>query len=60
MAVKKGYSRSVERLVGLGSNLNSQDVDGNTPLHIAVRRKVFDPLTMEMPELKKVCIFTVS
>ena len=52
--MKKGHSRSVERLVGLGSNLNSQDIDGNTPLHTASKKKVADSITAETPKLKEV------
>lgn len=40
--------------MGLGSNLNSQNIDGDTPLHLAMSKRTVDPLTEETPELKKV------
>ena len=53
-AVHTGHSRIVERLVGFGSNLNMQDHDGDTPLHLIMAQETADPLTVETPQLKKV------
>ena len=55
IAVRRGHSECVETLIGLGSNPNVQDVDGNTPLHTAVRKVAADDITSKTPELKKVC-----
>ena len=44
----------MERLVGFGVNLNLQDSDGDTALHIALSRKAVDALSSETPQLKQV------
>ena len=36
LAVHQGHARTVERLVGFGIDLNMQDSDGDTALHIAL------------------------
>ena len=54
LAVHRGNSKVVERLVGFGSDLNTQDKDGDTPLHLALMKESADPLTDETPQLKKV------
>ena len=54
IAVHQGHSRVVERLVGFGSNLNIQDDDGDTALHIALSRDTADALSTETPQLNKV------
>ena len=45
----------MERLVGFGIDLNIQDSDGDTALHIALARDTADTLSAETPQLKKVC-----
>lgn len=54
LAVDRGHSRIVERLVGFGSSLDIKDSDGDTPLHIVLMKSNTDPLTDETPQLKMV------
>ena len=54
LAVDQGYARIAERLVGFGINLDMQDSDGDTALHIALSKKSTDMLSAETPQLKKV------
>ena len=54
IAVHQGHARIVERLVGFGIDLNLQDSDGDTALHIALSRDTTDSLPAETPQLKKV------
>ena len=54
LAVHQGHARIVERLVGFGINLNLQDSDGDTAVHIALSRDTAKPLSAETPQLKKV------
>lgn len=44
----------MERLVGYGTQLNIQDSNGDTPLHIAVARESVEVLTTDTPQLRKV------
>ena len=53
-AVHQGHSRITERLVGFGANLDAQDSDGDTPLHVTLVRETVDPLSADTPQLKKV------
>ncbi len=55
----QGHARIVERLVGYGVDLNTQDSDGDTALHIAVLKETVDSLTAETPQLKKVRVASV-
>eukprot|EP01080_Neovahlkampfia_damariscottae_P011598 gene11598-4841_t len=41
-AVQQNSIEGVKALEKIGCNLNVQDVDGNTPLHIAVLKELFD------------------
>jgi ankyrin repeat protein len=54
LAVHQGHARIVERLVGFGINLNLQDSDGDTALHIALSRDTAKTLSAETHQLKKV------
>ena len=54
MAVHQGNARIVERLVGFGIKLDTQDSDGDTALHMALSRQEVDVLSTETPQLKKV------
>ena len=54
LAVLQGHTRIVERLVGFGIDLNLQDSNGDTALHVALSRRSADALSMETPQLKKV------
>ena len=56
LAIHQGHARIVERLVGFGVNLNLQDSDGDTALHITLSRDTTKPLSAETPQLKKVVI----
>ena len=51
LAIHQGHARIVERLVGFGINLNLQDSDGDTALHIALSRDTTKPLSAETPQL---------
>ena len=44
----------MERLVGFGVDMNVQDNDGDTALHIAVSKELVVSLNTETPQLKKV------
>ena len=55
IAIHQGHARIVERLIGFGIDLNMQDSDGDTALHIALARDTTDTLSAETPQLKKVC-----
>ena len=48
----------MERLVGFGIDLNLQDSDGDTALHIVLSKDTTKTLTAETPQLKKVDLFT--
>ena len=50
----EGHSQVIERLVGCGAELNSVDIDGNTPLHIVLVKKNAKPATVKTPQLSKV------
>ena len=54
LAVHQGHFCIVERLVGYGANLNIQDINGDTPLHIALVRDNADVLNSESPQLRRV------
>lgn len=54
LAVHQGHARIVERLVGYGIELNLQDSDGDTALHVALSRQTVNVLSAETPQLKKV------
>ena len=58
LAVHQGNTRIVERLVGYGIDLNAQDSDGDTALHIALIRDSVDSLSSDTPQLRKVCACT--
>ena len=60
IAVHQGHARIVERLVGFGINLNVQDSDGDTALHIALSRDTADILSAETPQLIKVLPFSIQ
>ena len=60
LSVHQGHARIVERLVGFGIDLNLQDSDGDTALHIALSRETADTLSSETPQLKKVYTFPTS
>ena len=55
LAAHKGNGTIVERLVGFGANLNVQDKDGDTPLHIVLMVRQAEALTEDTPQLMKVC-----
>ena len=59
LAVDQGYTRIVERLVGFGIDLDLQDSDGDTALHIALSKPSADVLSAETPQLKKVQGYTL-
>ena len=54
LAVHQGHARIVERLVGFGINLDLQDSDGDTALHMALSKQTANTLSAETPQLKKV------
>ena len=55
LAVYESYYRIVERLIGYGVDLNTQDENGDTPLHIAISRASMKTVPADTPQLKKVC-----
>lgn len=50
----------MERLVGYGAGVNTQDVDGNTPLHMILSKDAMEVPSDDTPELKKVYNSTVA
>lgn len=56
LAIHQGHDRVVERLVGYGAELDLQDGDGDTALHLAFMREGSDGLSAETPQLNKVMI----
>jgi len=54
IAIIKGYSKIVERLVGYGAGVNTQDADGNTPLHMILCKDAMEVPSDDTPELKKI------
>ena len=56
IAVHKGHSAVVERLVGFGADVNATDIRGNTVLHLSLTRGRFVPPNECTPQLLKVKI----
>ena len=38
-ACAEGHKEAIEALIALGANVNAQDHEGNTPLHVATRTR---------------------
>ena len=60
LAVNQGHARIIERLVGYGIELNTQDSDGDTALHMALSKQIPDGLSAETPQLKKVHLLVLN
>ena len=54
MALARGNTRSVERLVEYGASVHAVDLDGCTPLHYATSRDIMEPPSEECPIIFKV------
>lgn len=54
LAVFQGHLAIVERLVGYGAQLNIQDSNGSTPLHLALTSYSTERITADTPQMKKV------
>ena len=54
VAILRGHSKIVERLVGYGAGVNTQDEDGNSPLYMILSIDAMEPPSDDTPELKKV------
>lgn len=54
IAVFQGHLDIVERLVGYGAQLNIQDSNGSTPLHLALTGGSTEHITADTPQMKKV------
>ena len=54
LAILKGHSRIVERLVSCGADLTAVDLDGNTPLHLVLASGEMELLSADTPLLNKV------
>ena len=54
LAILKGHSRIVERLVSCGADLAAVDLDGNTPLHLVLASGEMELLSADTPLLNKV------
>lgn len=54
LAVFQGHLAIVERLVGYGAQLNIQDSNGSTPLHLALTSYSTEHITADTPQMKKV------
>lgn len=50
----QGHLGVVERLVGYGADLNVQDSNGDTPLHVSLVRDTTEIVSSSTPQLKKV------
>ena len=57
LALMRGCSKIVERLVDYGANVNIQDIDGYASLHIILTRDTMEGPSTETPKLKKVSLF---
>ncbi|XP_041480107.1 E3 ubiquitin-protein ligase MIB2-like isoform X2 [Lytechinus variegatus] len=56
LATWQGYSELVELLVNHGAAINLKDTDGDTVLHLSIRRrKSGQKFVQDTPELQKVC-----
>ena len=53
LAILKGHSRIVERLVSCGAHLTAVDLDGNTPLHLVLASGEMELLSADTPLLNK-------
>ena len=57
--VLSGNLKIVEKLVKHGANVNAQDNDGDTPMHLlsmTARLNEIKPITSDTPELLEVCV----
>ena len=54
IAILRGHSKIVERLVGYGAGVNTLDEDGNNPLYMVLSMDAMEPPSDDTPELKKV------
>ena len=54
LAILKGHSIIVERLVSCGADLTAVDLDGNTPLHLVLASGEMELLSADTPLLNKV------
>ena len=50
----EGHSHVIERLVGYGIDINAQDSNGNTALHMVLMKKSARPLSHRTPQMNKV------
>ncbi|XP_036355990.1 serine/threonine-protein phosphatase 6 regulatory ankyrin repeat subunit B isoform X2 [Octopus sinensis] len=53
-AVSRGHLGMTHKLIALGANINAVDGDGNSCLHLAVKRKVFNSEGAPMDSLNEV------
>ena len=53
-AIISGSLKTIEKLVGLGANVNAQDNDGDSPLHLVQLSKVKEQVTDQCPQMMKV------
>ena len=54
MALARGNTRSVERLIGYGASVNAKDNEGCTPLHYITTRDYMEAPGRETPVTSKV------
>ena len=54
IAILRGHSKILERLVGYGAGVNTLDEDGNNPLLMVLSVDAMEPPSDDTPELKKV------
>ncbi|XP_036359799.1 E3 ubiquitin-protein ligase MIB1-like [Octopus sinensis] len=54
-AVSRGHLGMTHKLIALGANINAVDGDGNSCLHLAVKRKVFNSEGAPMDLLNEFC-----
>ena len=59
MALARGNTKSVEKLVCYDANVNSVDDDGCSTLHYITSRETMEPPSEECPEIYKVSEYTI-
>ena len=57
MALARGNTKSVERLISFGATVNAVDNDGCSPLHYIINRDTMEAPSEESPQTQKVAAY---